>query len=86
MSLWHEGPVLSINSLDDLPEFDEAFLKILKDLGDASYGLGNRFVIDWDRFYEMMESMEGYDMQDLGGPADSKIRRVVQKMVREGEI
>ena len=49
-------------------------------------GLGNRFVIDWDRFYEMLESFNGYDMQDLGGPADNKIRRVVQKMVREGEV
>ena len=86
MSFLHEGPLVTINSLDDLPEFDGTFLKVLQDIGDASYGLGNRFVIDWDRFYEMLESFADYDMQDLGGPADNKIRRVVQKMVREGDI
>ena len=75
-----------IRTVNDLPEFDEPFLKVLADIGSGSYGLGNRFVIDWDRFYEMLESFNGYDMQDLGGPADNKIRRVVQKMVREGEV
>ncbi len=70
----------------DLPEFDEPFRKVLSEIGSSVYGLGNRWVIDWDRFYEMLESFHGYDMQDLGGPADNKIRRVVQKMVRDGEI
>jgi len=69
----------------DLPPFDEAFLKILKDCGDASYGFNQNFNIDWERFYESLE-MNGWDMQDLGGSADEKIRRVVRRMVRDGEI
>ncbi len=75
-----------VRTVNDLPEFDEPFRKVLADIGSSVYGLGNHFTIDWDRFYEMLESFYGYDMQDLGGPADNKIRRVVQKMVREGEV
>ena len=85
MSLFSDEKPIEITGIDDLPEFDDAFLKILKDCGDASYGLGNNWSINWDAFYECFE-MEGWDMQELGGPSDEKIRRVVRKMVNEGEI
>ena len=76
---------VEVNRLADLPDFDDAFLKILEEAGDASYGLGNNWSINWDTFYECLER-EGWDMQDMGGPADNKIRRVVRKMVQEGVI
>ena len=75
-----------IKEVKDLPEFDDEFLAVLKELGDGSYLMGNHQGIAWDRFYEMMETMYGWDMQDFEGSADEKIRRVVRKMVREGEI
>jgi hypothetical protein len=54
-------------------------------IGESVYGLGNNWTIDWERFYERLEA-HGYDMQDLGGPADEKIRRIVRKAVQDGEI
>lgn len=60
--------------------------KLLIDCGEGAYGLGNNFTVDWERFYEMLETYGGYDMQDLGGKADNKIRRIVRKAIREGEI
>ena len=59
--------------------------ELLIECGGGAYGLGNNFTVDWDRFYELLE-MYGYDMQDLGGKADNKIRRIVRKAIREGEI
>ncbi len=59
--------------------------KVLIECANASYGLGNRFTVDWERFYEFLE-MEGWDMQDLGGRVDNKIRRIVQQAARDGEI
>lgn len=58
---------------------------ILIECGEGSYGLGNRFVINWDAFYEILE-IYGWDMQDFEGPIDNKIRRIVRGAVREGEI
>lgn len=80
-----DEPAKEVTSVDDLPEFDEAFLKILIGCGEASYGFNNYWGIDWEKFYESLE-MYGWDMQDLGGSADNKIKRVVRKMVIEGEI
>ena len=85
MSWSPDHPPVEINGIDDLPEFDEAFLKSLEDSGNGSIGFNNSWTIDWTRFYECLET-EGWDMQDLGGPADNKIRRVVRKMVQEGVI
>lgn len=59
--------------------------KILIECAEASYGMGNRFVVDWERFYEHLES-EGWDMQDLGGYVDNRIRRIVRQAVKDGEI
>ncbi len=58
---------------------------ILIDCGGGSYLLGNRPGVDWDAFYELLE-MEGWDMQDLGGSVDSKIRRLVRAAIRDGEL
>ncbi|KKL48423.1 hypothetical protein LCGC14_2325650 [marine sediment metagenome] len=85
VSLFSDEKPVEINGIDDLPDFDDVFLDVLADCGGASYGLGNNWSINWDTFYQCLE-MEGWDMQDMDGPADNKIRRVVQKMVREGEI
>jgi len=75
-----QEPIEITRTTTELPPYE-----ILIGCGEASYGLGNRFVIDWDRFYETLE-MYGWDMQDLGGPVDNKIQRIVRKAVREGEI
>ena len=79
---WMTDTPAEIATLADVT--DDVIAK-LQGCGDASYGLGNDFTIRWDRFYELLE-MDGYDMQDLGGPADNKIRRLVRKMVQGGEI
>ncbi len=85
MTLFSDEKPIEINGVGDLPEFDDAFLAILKDCGNASIGFNNSWKIDWMRFWEALETA-GWDMQDLGGPADNKIARVVRKMVNEGEI
>ncbi len=76
---------IEIANIHDLPKFDDAFLAVLRECGEASYGLGNNWTINWESFYISLE-MEGWDMQDMGGPADNKIRRVVRKMINEGDI
>ena len=58
---------------------------VLIECAEASYGLGNRWVVDWERFYECLE-IEGWDMQDLGGPVDNKIRRFVRRAIKDGEM
>ena len=81
------GDPTVVRSVTDLPEFDEPFLKILQECGESSVGFLEPYGrVEWDRFYEMLDSFHGWDMEDMGGPADEKIRRVVRKMVREGEI
>jgi hypothetical protein len=75
----------TINGPGDLPDFTDEFLKILEDCANGSYGFNQNFNVDWERFYDNLETY-GWDMQDLGGPADEKVRRVVRKMVREGKI
>ena len=72
---------LVIRTTEDLPEFTDEFLAELKDTGESAIGFLEPWGrIDWDRFYEFWESA-GYDMQDLGGPADMKIQRTVRKIV-----
>jgi len=79
---WREDEPIVIQSSEDLPEFDEEFLAMLKDLGESAIGFLEPYGrIDWDRFYEMLETLQGYDMQDIGGPADNKIQRTVRKIV-----
>jgi hypothetical protein len=58
----------------------------LIECGEASYGMGNRWVIDWERFYDILDTQHGWDMQDLGGKVDNAIRRIVREAVREGDI
>ena len=59
--------------------------KVIIDLAEASIGFGlNPANVDWERFYEMLESQYGYDMQDLGGTADNRIRRRVS-VLRKAE-
>ena len=58
---------------------------VLLECGEVSYGMGNRWVIDWEMFYNALDSA-GYDMQDLGGTVDTRIRRKVRQWVRDGDI
>ena len=77
-----DNPPVEITKLEDVTE---DVISKLQSCGESSYGMGNNWTINWETFYECLE-IEGYDMQDLGGRADNKIRRLVQKMVREGDI
>ena len=65
-------------------EVTDDMIQHFADIGNASYGLGNRWVVDWDRFWDMLASFHGYDV--VGGPAMDKVQRIVRKMVKEGEI
>lgn len=49
---------------------------------EAAYGLGNDFRVDWERAYDMLESLYGYSLETFGSPADNKIRREVNKRRR----
>lgn len=75
-----EESVEITNKTTELPPHET-----LIECGEASYGMGNRLSIDWDKFYEALE-IYGWDMQDFGGSVDMRIRRIVQKAVREGDI
>ena len=60
--------------------------KMIAELAGASLGFGlNPEHIDWDRFYEYLEA-EGWDMQDLGGKLDDRIRRRARKLRADGEV
>ena len=82
MSIWHEGePKIIDSTTTDLPT-----IAILIEVGNSSYGMGNRWVIDWERFYDILDNQHGWDMQDLGGRIDNQIRRIVRSAVNEGDI
>lgn len=49
---------------------------------EAAYGLGNDFRVDWERAYDMLESLYGYFVDQMDSPADRKIRREVNKRRR----
>lgn len=49
---------------------------------EAAYGLGNDFRVDWERAYDMLESLYGYSLEQFDSPADRKIRREVNKQRR----
>ncbi len=74
-----------INVGTEWSDFPDSFRETLIECASASYGIGNRWTVDWERFYEMLE-MYGWDMQDLGGSVDNKIRRIVREAAREGEV
>ena len=76
---FYESIVITADSTD-MPPVD-----ILMECGNASYGLGGRWEIDWDHFYDTLD-MLGWDMQGIGGTIDNRIRRLVRKAVRDGEI
>lgn len=78
-----ENPPVEINEHTPLSECPPT--EILIECGNASYGMGNNFQINWDIFYESLES-EGWDMQNLGGRMDNKIRRIVRDAVWEGLV
>ena len=60
--------------------------QMIADLAGASLGFGDKPEhIDWDRFYEHLEA-EGWDMQDLGGKLDDRIRRRARKLRAEGKV
>ena len=60
--------------------------ELIGDLAGASLGFGDQpNSIDWERFYEHLEA-EGWDMQDLGGKLDGRIRRRVRKLRAEGLV
>lgn len=80
LGTYDDDPVIITSATTELPTRET-----LIDCGNASYGMGNRWAIDWDRFYETLETY-GFDMQDLGGEVDSRIRKVVREAVREGEV
>lgn len=75
----HEGPVEITSTNGRFPP-REALLAA----AEGSHNVGNPG-INWERFYECLET-EGWDMQALGSPVDSKIRRIVRKAIREGEV
>ena len=82
MSWWYDGEPVEITAdTTELPAREA-----LIECGNASYGMGNRWVIDWECFYEILESQYGFDMQDLGGKIDNRIRKLVREAVNEGEI
>ena len=61
-------------------------LAIITICAENAVGFGlNPDNVDWDRFYEMLEIL-GWDMQDLGGTVDNRIRRLVNRARREGEM
>ena len=58
---------------------------ILKECAEAAIGFGLQpDHVDWDRFYDALESF-GWDTI-MAGVADERIRRIVRKARREGEI
>ena len=64
----------------------EPSFEIVEACAESSIGFGlNPEHVDWDRFYETLESF-GWDMQDLGGTADNRIRRAVRKAMNDGDI
>jgi len=54
-------------------------------LGSFNFGAAPN-AIYWERFYEVLDMQHGFDMQDLGGPMDNKIKRIVRTAVNEGEV
>jgi len=82
VSLWFDGdPTVITSSTTDIPSRD-----ILIECGNSSYGMGGRWVVDWEQFYDILDTQYGWDMQDLGGKVDNKIRRIVREAVKEGDI
>jgi len=80
MNVSHE--TIEINQHTPLSVVDEIGADRIGALASSVYGLGNHWHIDWERFYESLET-EGWDMQDLGGKVDEKIRRIGRKYVKE---
>ena len=76
---------MTITITENTPLSETPPREVLIECANGAYGLGNNFTVNWERFYELLE-MEGWDMQDLGGRMDEKIRRIVRKAVREGEV
>ena len=76
-------PVIVVTKSNDVTFPD----KVLIGLAEASIGFGlNPSHVDWDRFYEMLESFYGYDMQGMGDRPDNRIRRRVSQLRKEEKI
>lgn len=61
-------------------------LPCLYETAESSTNMGNHPGVDWDRFYDILDTQHGYDMQDLGGTTDNRIRRIVRQAITDGEI
>lgn len=72
--------IVTLRTAEDVtPEI----IDLAYEMAEAAYGLGNDFRIDWERAYDMLESQEGYFVEEFDSPADRKIRRAVNKRRRE---
>ena len=61
--------------------------KLIIELAESSIGFGlNPANVDWERFYEYLEMMYGYDMQGMGDKSDNRIRRRVSQLRKEEKI
>ncbi len=75
--------VIEVTRLNDVTFPDELIIE----LAEASIGFGlNPSHVDWDRFYEYLEMMYGYDMQGMGDRPDNRIRRRVSQLRKEEKI
>lgn len=83
MSWSYGDPVRDLVTAEHVDEISD---KELLDVASASYGLGNNFRIDWDVFYNILESQLGWCLDEWDSPADRKIRRKVSKWVRDGDV
>ena len=84
---WHlasstEARYKWVTSHDDMaPPFE-----VIKECAEASIGFGlNPEHVDWDRFYDYLESY-GWEMDEYSGKADGRLHRIVNKARKEGEI
>ena len=75
--------VIEVTNANDVTFPDELIIE----LAEASIGFGlNPSHVDWDRFYDSLEMMYGYDMQDLGGRSDNRIHRRVSQLRKEEKL
>ncbi len=72
-----DSMVTILRAADDVTE---EVLVAAHSCAEAAYGMGNQWTIDWERAYDMLESQHGFLVDEMGSPADNKIRRHVRKI------
>ena len=63
--------------IDSPNKVTQEVLDVAMECAEACYGLGNNFTVDWERVWDSMESLGGFDLQDW--KAEEKIKRWVLK-------